>query len=60
MWLARQPSPGQRVGLPPANERDGGINGVKLVWEDCDTVYDVDRSVECYERLKTKEPTGAA
>ena len=42
------------------NERDGGINGVKLVWEDCDTVYDVDRSVECYERLKAKGPTGAA
>jgi len=42
------------------NARDGGINGVKLVWEDCDTVYDVDRSVECYERLKTKGPTGAA
>jgi branched-chain amino acid transport system substrate-binding protein len=31
-----------------------------LVWEDCDTVYDVDRSVECYERLKTRGPTGAA
>jgi branched-chain amino acid transport system substrate-binding protein len=42
------------------NERDGGINGVTLVWEDCETVYDVDRSVECYERLKRKGPTGAA
>jgi len=42
------------------NERDGGLNGVTLVWEDCDTVYDVDRSVECYERLKAKGPTGAA
>jgi branched-chain amino acid transport system substrate-binding protein len=42
------------------NERDGGLNGVKLVWEDCDTVYDIDRSVECYERLKAKGPTGAA
>jgi branched-chain amino acid transport system substrate-binding protein len=42
------------------NERDGGINGVKLLWEDCDTVYDVDRSVECYERLKAKGSTGAA
>ena len=62
---------GQRfVGIPLANgyidyltllnERDGGINGVKLVWEDCDTIYDVDRSVECYERLKAKGPTGAA
>jgi branched-chain amino acid transport system substrate-binding protein len=42
------------------NERDGGIHGVPLVWEECETVYDVTRGVECYERLKTKEPTGAA
>jgi len=42
------------------NARDGGINGVKLVWEECETVYDVERGVECYERLKTKGPTGAA
>jgi branched-chain amino acid transport system substrate-binding protein len=41
------------------NARDGGINGVKLVWEECETVWDVDRGVECYERLKTKGPTGA-
>jgi branched-chain amino acid transport system substrate-binding protein len=42
------------------NERDGGINGVPLVWEECETVYDVARAVECYERLKGKGPTGAA
>jgi branched-chain amino acid transport system substrate-binding protein len=42
------------------NERDGGINGVQLVWEECETVYDVPRGVECYERLKAKGPTGAA
>ena len=42
------------------NERDGGINGVTMVWEECETVYDVDRAVECYERLKGKGPTGAA
>jgi branched-chain amino acid transport system substrate-binding protein len=42
------------------NARDGGINGVKLVWEECETVYDVERGVECYERLKAKGPTGAA
>jgi branched-chain amino acid transport system substrate-binding protein len=42
------------------NERDGGINGVKLAWEECETVYDATRTVECYERLKTKGPTGAA
>jgi branched-chain amino acid transport system substrate-binding protein len=42
------------------NERDGGINGVKRVWEECETVYDVTRTVECYERLKARGPTGAA
>jgi branched-chain amino acid transport system substrate-binding protein len=42
------------------NERDGGINGVKLVWEECETVYDASRIIECYERLKAKGPTGAA
>jgi branched-chain amino acid transport system substrate-binding protein len=42
------------------NERDGGINGVPLVWEECETVWDVPRGIECYERLKTKGPTGAA
>jgi branched-chain amino acid transport system substrate-binding protein len=42
------------------NERDGGINGVKLLWEECETVFDVDRGVECYERLKARGPTGAA
>jgi branched-chain amino acid transport system substrate-binding protein len=41
------------------NERDGGINGVPLVWEECETVFDVPRGVECYERLKAKGPTGA-
>jgi branched-chain amino acid transport system substrate-binding protein len=42
------------------NERDGGINGVKLVMEECETGYATDKGVECYERLKAKGPTGAA
>jgi branched-chain amino acid transport system substrate-binding protein len=42
------------------NERDGGINGVPLVWEECETVFDVPRGLECYEHLKAKGPTGAA
>jgi len=42
------------------NERDGGINGVKLMIEECDTGYNTDRGVECYERLKNNGPTGAA
>jgi branched-chain amino acid transport system substrate-binding protein len=32
----------------------GGINGVKISSEECDTGYATDRGVECYERLKTK------
>jgi branched-chain amino acid transport system substrate-binding protein len=42
------------------NARDNGINGVKIVSEECDTGYATDRGVECYERLKRKGPTGAA
>ncbi len=36
------------------NERDGGINGVKIVIEECETQYDTKQGVECYERLKGK------
>jgi branched-chain amino acid transport system substrate-binding protein len=32
----------------------GGINGVQLLWEECETEYNAARGVECYERLKTK------
>jgi branched-chain amino acid transport system substrate-binding protein len=42
------------------NERDGGVNGVKLIWEECETAYQNDRGVECYERLKRRGPSGAA
>jgi len=34
------------------NARDGGINGVKLTWEECEFGYATDKGVECYERLK--------
>ena len=36
------------------NERDGGVNGVKIVFEECETQYDTKQGVECYERLKGK------
>ena len=32
----------------------GGINGVKVSYEECKTGYATDRGVECYERLKGK------
>ncbi len=37
--------------LKLTNER-GGINGVKVSFEECETGYATDRGVECYERLK--------
>jgi branched-chain amino acid transport system substrate-binding protein len=42
------------------NQRDGGVGGVKLTWEECETAYNNDRGVECYERLKDHAPTGAS
>jgi branched-chain amino acid transport system substrate-binding protein len=42
--------------LKLVNERDGGVNGVKLAFEECETAYATDRGVECYERLKSKKP----
>jgi branched-chain amino acid transport system substrate-binding protein len=42
--------------LKLVNERDGGVNGVKLAFEECEFGYATDRGVECYERLKSKKP----
>src|SRR6202453_1148245 len=42
------------------NIRDGGVNGVKLTWDECETQYEVERGVECYERLKTQGKPGPA
>ncbi len=36
------------------NERDGGINGVKIVVEECETGYNSQKGVECYESTKAK------
>jgi len=33
---------------------NGGINGVKMKWEECETEYNTSKGVECYERLKGK------
>jgi len=45
---------GKQDYLKMINARDGGINGVKATWEECETGYATDRGVECYERLKGK------
>jgi branched-chain amino acid transport system substrate-binding protein len=42
------------------NARDGGINGVKIAWEECETKYNTKLGVECYEKLKNRGSTGAA
>jgi len=36
------------------NERDGGINGAKIVVEECETAYNTQKGVECYEATKDK------
>ncbi|MCH8856701.1 MAG: ABC transporter substrate-binding protein [Proteobacteria bacterium] len=45
---------GKQDYLKLINARDGGINGVKLTFEECETGYATDKGVECYERLKGK------
>src|SRR6202045_3926729 len=42
--------------LTMLNERDGGIGGVKLTIEECETGYDTKKGVECYEQVKSKNP----
>ena len=34
------------------NERDGGIGGAKIVLEECETAYNAQKGVECYEATK--------
>jgi branched-chain amino acid transport system substrate-binding protein len=42
--------------LTMLNERDGGIGGVKLNVEECETGYDTKKGVECWEAVKGKNP----
>jgi len=42
------------------NARDGGINGVKVSFEECETKYNTKIGVECYEKLKNKGSAGAS
>lgn len=36
------------------NQRDGGIGGAKLIVEECETGYNAQKGVECYEATKGK------
>lgn len=47
---------GMRDYLTLLNERDGGIGGVKLLVEECETGYDNDKGVACYDAVKSKKP----
>ena len=38
------------------NERDGGVGGVKLNIEECETGYNTQKGLECYEAVKPKNP----
>ncbi|MDR7222126.1 ABC transporter substrate-binding protein [Aminobacter aminovorans] len=43
---------GQRDYMLMLNERDGGINGIKLNYDECETGFSVDKAVECYDKAK--------
>ena len=45
---------GMRDYITLLNERDGGIGGAKITYEECETGYDTKKSVECYELQKSK------
>lgn len=40
--------------LQMLSERDGGIGGVKIILEECETGYDPQKGMECYEATKGK------
>ena len=43
---------GFRDYLTYINEAEGGINGVKIVFDECETGWLAEKGVECYERVK--------
>ena len=42
------------------NERDGGIGGIKINFEECETGYYTEKGVECYEKTKASRDRDAA
>jgi branched-chain amino acid transport system substrate-binding protein len=47
---------GIRDYLTMLNVRDGGIGGVKLTIDECETGYDTKKGIECYEAAKARNP----
>jgi branched-chain amino acid transport system substrate-binding protein len=43
---------GQKDYFEMLNARDGGIGGVEIVFEECETGYSTEKGVECYEKTK--------
>jgi branched-chain amino acid transport system substrate-binding protein len=43
---------GQRDYVEMINARDGGVNGVKIDFQECETGYSTEKGVECYEKTK--------
>ncbi len=43
---------GQADYMAMINERDGGANGVRLDYQECETGYNTEKGVECYEKTK--------
>ncbi|MHB2267467.1 ABC transporter substrate-binding protein [Aliihoeflea sp. PC F10.4] len=45
---------GQLDYMTMLNERDGGIGGVRIAFEECETGYNTEKGVECYEKLTSE------
>ncbi|GAA0776991.1 ABC transporter permease [Roseibium denhamense] len=45
---------GQRDYVEMLNARDGGVGGAKLIFDECETGYNTNKGVECYEKTKSK------
>jgi branched-chain amino acid transport system substrate-binding protein len=43
---------GDRDFLRYVNEVEGGVDGVKIYIQECETAYTIERGIECYERYK--------
>jgi len=45
---------GQLDYMTMLNERDGGIGGVRIAFDECETGYNTEKGVECYEKTKSE------
>lgn len=43
---------GQRDYFVMLNERDGGINGIRLNYDECETGFNTDKTVDCFDKTK--------